>query len=73
MIPGGWCLILRPIHPPRRIDSSLSVPLGSQIAGRTALNLDDLIGALAAGVIGSSAYSRVDVADSLPVYYLSVK
>jgi uncharacterized hydrophobic protein (TIGR00271 family) len=44
----------------------ISVSLNSQIASRTAPNLDDLIVALAAGAAGAFAYSRSDVADSLP-------
>jgi len=44
----------------------ISVTLNSQIAGRTAPSLDDLIVALAAGAAGAFAYSRADVADSLP-------
>jgi uncharacterized hydrophobic protein (TIGR00271 family) len=44
----------------------ISVSLNSQIASRTAPNLDDLIVALAAGAAGAFAYSRADVADSLP-------
>ncbi len=44
----------------------ISVTLNSQIASRTAPNLDDLAVALAAGAAGAFAYSRSDVADSLP-------
>lgn len=44
----------------------ISVSQNSQIASRTAPNLDDLIVALAAGAAGAFAYSRADVADSLP-------
>jgi uncharacterized hydrophobic protein (TIGR00271 family) len=44
----------------------INVNLNSQIASRTAPNLDDLIVALAAGAAGAFAYSRSDVADSLP-------
>jgi uncharacterized hydrophobic protein (TIGR00271 family) len=44
----------------------INVDLNSQITSRTAPNLDDLIVALAAGAAGAFAYSRADVADSLP-------
>jgi uncharacterized hydrophobic protein (TIGR00271 family) len=44
----------------------ISVTTNSQIASRTSPNLDDLIVALAAGAAGAFAYSRADVADSLP-------
>jgi uncharacterized hydrophobic protein (TIGR00271 family) len=44
----------------------ISVTQNSQIASRTAPNLDDLIVALAAGAAAAFAYSRSDVADSLP-------
>ena len=44
----------------------ISVTQNSQIVSRTAPNLDDLIVALAAGAAGAFAYSRSDVADSLP-------
>jgi uncharacterized hydrophobic protein (TIGR00271 family) len=44
----------------------ISVTQNSQIASRTAPNLDDLIVAIAAGAAGAFAYSRSDVADSLP-------
>ena len=44
----------------------ISVTLNSQIASRTGPNLDDLIVALAAGAAGAFAYSRSDVASSLP-------
>jgi uncharacterized hydrophobic protein (TIGR00271 family) len=44
----------------------ISVTTNSQIASRVAPNLDDLIVALAAGTAAAFAYSRADVADSLP-------
>lgn len=44
----------------------ISVDANAQIASRTTPNLDDLIVALAAGAAGAFAYSRDDVADSLP-------
>ena len=44
----------------------ISVTGNSQIASRIAPNLDDLIVALAAGTAAAFAYSRSDVADSLP-------
>ncbi len=44
----------------------ISVTLNSQIASRTSPNLDDLIVAIAAGAAGAFAYSRSDVASSLP-------
>ena len=44
----------------------ISVKTDSQIAARISPNLDDLIVALAAGAVGAFAYTRDDVADSLP-------
>lgn len=44
----------------------ISVTQNSQIASRTSPNLDDLIVAIAAGAAGAFAYSRSDVASSLP-------
>ncbi|UCC51629.1 MAG: DUF389 domain-containing protein [Anaerolineaceae bacterium] len=44
----------------------ISVTTNSQIASRTSPNLDDLIVAMAAGAAAAFAYSRADVADSLP-------
>jgi uncharacterized hydrophobic protein (TIGR00271 family) len=44
----------------------IAVTENSQIAARIRPNLDDLIVALAAGAAGAFAYSRDDVADSLP-------
>lgn len=44
----------------------ISATTNSQIAARISPNLDDLVVALAAGAAGAFAYSREDVADSLP-------
>jgi uncharacterized hydrophobic protein (TIGR00271 family) len=44
----------------------VSVTTNSQIASRIAPNLDDLIVALAAGSAAAFAFSRSDIADSLP-------
>ncbi len=44
----------------------ISMTENSQIAARIRPNLDDLFVAIAAGAAGAFAYSRDDVADSLP-------
>lgn len=44
----------------------ISPTANSQIASRISPSLDDLVVAIAAGAVGAFAYSRDDVADSLP-------